>query len=73
LDRAVARMMVYRPLEWRGEVGCCCHCMLPSTAVMISLHDLGNGLSCRTLALTCCRKPERRRSVGWRQSGAVLG
>ena len=25
-----------------------------------------------TLALTCCRKPERRRSVGWRQSGAAL-
>ncbi len=23
-----------------------------------------------TLALTCCRKPERRRSGGWRQSGA---
>jgi len=27
----------------------------------------------RTLVLTCCRKPERRRSVGWRQSGAVRG
>src|SRR5262249_42407564 len=27
---------------------------------------------CRTLALTCCRKPQRGTSVGWRQSGAVL-
>jgi hypothetical protein len=27
----------------------------------------------RTPALTCCRKPKRRRSVGCRQSGAVLG
>src|SRR2546427_13242863 len=26
----------------------------------------------RTLALTCCRKRERRRSGRWRQSGAVL-
>jgi len=27
----------------------------------------------RTLALTCCRKPKRGTSRGWRQSGAVLG
>src|SRR5918911_1138627 len=35
------------------------------------------GVSCtvrgRTLALTCCRKRERRRRGGWRQSGAVRG
>src|SRR5215468_288657 len=30
-------------------------------------------LGARTLALTCCRKPQRGTSVGWRQSGAVLG
>src|SRR5215510_5991695 len=30
-------------------------------------------MSCRTLALTCCRKRERQHSGGWRQSGAVRG
>jgi hypothetical protein len=30
-------------------------------------------LSHRTPALTCCRKPQRRRRAGFRQSGAVRG
>src|SRR5262245_61204063 len=28
---------------------------------------------CPTLSFTCCRKPQRRRSEGWRQSGASPG
>src|SRR5215510_2634157 len=36
-------------------------CLLP--AIMLAVR--------RTLALTCCRKPQRGRSGRWRQSGAV--
>ena len=45
LDGAVAGVVVYRPMEWRGEVGFCCHCALPPTTGMISPRDLGKGLS----------------------------
>src|SRR5215472_16075745 len=43
-----------------------------SPGFVSSVHSFPQrmGLMCRTPAFTCCRKPERRRSVGWRQSGA---
>jgi hypothetical protein len=69
LDRAVAGVVVYRPLEWRGEVGVCCHGVLPPTTIMVSLHDLGTRLSCLTLRLSRAWKPER--SVGCKASAAA--
>jgi len=38
--------------------------------MLLPLHKQAQHL---TLALTCCRKRERRRSGRWRQSGAVRG
>ncbi len=36
-------------------------------------HHAGLSRHTRTLGFTCCRKPQRRRSEGWRQSGASPG
>jgi hypothetical protein len=70
LDRAVAGVTIYRPLKWRGEVGVCCHGVLPPATVMVSLHDLGNELEVLTLAVSRARQQEP--SVGcWRSAPAV--
>jgi len=74
LDHRVTGMVVDRPLEGRGGVGCCAHGMLPPPTVMRSVPDRENCLRCCTLGLSHSALlleagvTMRRR---WRQSAAA--